>query len=177
LGTVHAGLQVLGPYFFITHALYRRERVILIGGSMDNRTGKASAVKFRPVPTHLLDGKRLTRDGKIHFAQNVFPDSREFVPLSSFGMAKSQLRFIAEDAKHWLYSVFGSIGNTYLQLYLDEYAFRWNCISRGIPLKAAWEQMMFGRAVYERTMSASYSHLPLSQGCRQGSLWGNVPND
>jgi len=154
LGTVHAGLQVLGPYFFITHILYRRERVILIGGSMNDRTGKASAVKFRPVPKQLLDGKRLTRDGKVHFAQNAFPFSREFVPLSSFGMAKSQLRFIAEDAKHWLYSTYGSIGNTYLQLYLDEYAFRWNCVSQDIPLKNAWEQMMFGRAVYEPSISA-----------------------
>jgi transposase-like protein len=143
-GTVHAGLRALSPYFFHSHALYAKERVILIGGSLDDKTGEPTTLKMTPVSPEHLDGKRFNREGAAHYFRNpAQPLVKDAVLLPSFKMASSPLRRQFDAAAKWMNRLYRGLGSTYLQSYLDEYCFRWNAQRDARSLRDAWYQVCF----------------------------------
>jgi transposase-like protein len=138
-GTVHAGLRVLGPYLFITHRHYRKERVVLVTASLDE-TGEPTAMTMTAVnPEHLESGKKeLTRGG----AASLLKDTDALL-LNHVRMCSSPLRPRFEEAAKWLNRLFHGLGSTYLQSYLDEYCFRWNAAAQGLSLQDHWYKICF----------------------------------
>jgi transposase-like protein len=133
--TIHAGLQVLGPYLFSPYSHYQNERVVLISASVNRSTGEPAAIALTPVSReHLMPGmKMLSREGAATLLQE-----RNAMLIKNFAMCSSPLCTRFKEAKRWLNRLFHGIGSASLQSYLDEYCFRWNTTALGLSLRDDW---------------------------------------
>ncbi|MFF2483956.1 transposase [Paenibacillus sp. NPDC058071] len=85
--------------------------------------------KFKVIPDSLLSGRRLTFFGERQLKQTYMPDYRahSFIIHQLFRIGDTKhVRQIFWKAAHWLNLAFGGIGKKYLNVYLDEYAYRMN---------------------------------------------------
>jgi hypothetical protein len=89
-------------------------------------------VKMQIIPTHHLEHKDLHRLSVRSWMPQHVSSPQHIHKIKLFRYAKhGELPRLFRRAKTWIYRTFHGIGRTYLQLYLDEFCFRYNTIIRG----------------------------------------------
>jgi len=146
-GTVHAAVQWLKPgYLFLStsHKRYRKERIVLLGTSVDG-IGGTKAIKLRLVDEqHLIPRtKELSREGTHAELHKVASPGAIATLLTDRRLVNSSLPARFKEAEQWLNRVFNGFGSKYLQSYLDEYCFRWNIAAGGHCPKEVWTRLFF----------------------------------
>ncbi|HZG86623.1 IS1595 family transposase [Paenibacillus sp.] len=147
-GYVRAGLEFLGPRYFLLYVHQPRQHAVVIGASVDHLTGEPVEIKLHSVPRGHLNGmKRLTREGKdTFFERHVDPCSiSEFVPYAKMNI-NEPLYQCFQEARRWLSRLFHGLGAASLQSYLDEYCFRWNGAKLRMNQRQQWLDVCFLRA-------------------------------
>jgi len=138
-GRTHLGLMFLGTRNLQPFVPHPQEHAVLLGASVDPRTGRQTAIKLRVVPSDLLIRKRIDQDALSNFIEtHVHPGADEVVWLRRFAPSdRSPIRSCFRQTAKWLYDLFHGLGRKYLQSYLDEYCFRHNVRASGMELKRA----------------------------------------
>jgi len=89
-------------------------------------------VKMQVIPTHHLEHKDLHRLSVRSWMPQHVSSPQHIHKIKLFRYAKhGELPRLFRRAKTWINRTFHGIGRTYLQLYLDEFCFRYNTTIRG----------------------------------------------
>ncbi|HZG86595.1 IS1595 family transposase [Paenibacillus sp.] len=141
-GQIKAGLDGLGPYYFLPSQRFKRERVILIGASFHPTTNIPTAITLQFVSEEHLDGKRLNRSGLNYYSHRLARDGNKPILLNTRDMVRNPfLRYVFIDVKRWLNGIFKGPRSGSLQTYLNEYAFRWNLLVDKSPALDEWYRL------------------------------------
>ncbi|TLS53574.1 IS1595 family transposase [Paenibacillus antri] len=146
-GSVQAAVCWLAPgYLFLStsHKRYRKERIVLIGGSVDDG-GVPHALKLTLVDDELLEPgtKELAREGIPAAFGNIAVPFANTALLIGKRLVQSALPTRFKEAERWLLRKFHGIGTKYLQSYLHEYCYRWNIAARGACPRTEWARLFF----------------------------------
>lgn len=140
-GQIKAGLDGLGPYYFLPSQRFKRERVILIGASFHPTTDVPIAITLQYVNDDHLEGKRLNLSGQYYYSNLLARKGSKPVLLNTRDMVQNPLQFVFIDVKRWLNGIFKGPRSASLQTYLDEFAFRWNLILDNKPVRDEWYRL------------------------------------
>jgi len=129
---VRMGIQYFGRENHQMFVRHPQEHPAVIGVELDEVTGEAAQVKIKQIPDKYLEGKSILPEGEQDFIyEHVSVVAYDVQFLKRLHQRQCpQIKEIFRQARRWLNRTFHGIGRTYLQTYLDEYAFRWNCRAR-----------------------------------------------
>jgi hypothetical protein len=118
------------------------------------------AVKIRVIPPEHLDHKDLHRGSERTWVYGQIERSKSHVQkIKQFRYNRfGELSRMFRRAKQWINKTFHGIGRTYLQLYFDEFCFRYNTHVRGGPVfETLMSIVMQGRRAEARNMNLEIS--------------------
>ncbi|MGG3839485.1 IS1595 family transposase [Paenibacillus thiaminolyticus] len=151
-GEVHGIVAFYGRPFYSPILLHERECPIIVAESgsvesvnsdagnpspdieMDDQGAHTQRIKMKIVDRVHCSGKSLLRTGSDEFAKlHAHSDSTVSIIRYNFHVKRnSSLYQTFKRAWQWMNNTFHGIGSTYLQLYLDEFCFRYNAEARGL---------------------------------------------
>ncbi len=114
------------------------------------------AVKIRVIPPEHLGHKDLHLGSERTWVYGIIERTKSHVQkIKQFRYNKfGELSRMFRRAKQWINTTFHGIGRTYLQLYLDEFCFRYNTNVRGAPVfETLMSIIMHGRRAEARNLN------------------------
>ena len=131
IGNIKAGISFYcRPYYSLSFRIPTRSPVI-VAAQVDDLMNPIH-LKLKQVPASLMISTRLSSLGEKYFCnQHVHPHSPTPTIAKLFQFVKSpKVKSSFEHARTWINITFFGIGPKFLQAYLDEYCFRYNCLLR-----------------------------------------------